>query len=692
MRSIFLCRLGLILLFAGCATAREVDPVGPIPSERQLQWYEMGYYGFIHFNMNTFTNEEWGKGSESPELFNPRNLDTDQWARVMKEAGMTGIIITAKHHDGFALWPTKTTEHSVQNSPWKKGKGDVIKDLAKSCEKYGLKLGIYLSPWDRNHKDYGKDAYIEDFVTQLTELLSGYGPIFEVWFDGANGGSGYYGGANETRKIDHRTYYQWDRVFDTVRKYQPNAVIFGDNGPDIRWIGNEAGKAGKTNWSIIKREEVYAGSGRHSELQFGHEDGTHFVPAEVDVSIRPGWYYHPAENARVKSLNKLLDIYYQSIGRNASLLLNVPVNTEGRISEKDSAQLYKLKNRLDEVFDEDLATRGAMEASSSVDNYEPAAVIDGDPKTFWMPKEKLEDPYLIFSFDKTQVFNRFLVQEFIAKGQRVKKFRLEAMLDGNWQEIEEQTTIGYKRILRFDALKTKKLKLTILDQKASPLISNIEIFYSPSILSQPVISRNSAGEIEIISGPEAKIFYEVGSEAAPDENSKRYNGSFVHNAPVKITAVSYDPVSGEYSNTSTEFLNQSKSDWQPKLISEDSREKYHRILDENPSTYSVFSIDENICIDLGEIQDLFGFEYLPMSDEPERVVSQYEFYISTDGEKWKKVAEGEFGNIRNNPIAQKVNFEEGRGRYIKFQPVKTLGAGDQYVIGEIGVVSRRKKE
>src|SRR5690554_6675297 len=283
-----------ISLFS-CDTVREPQAVGPTPSQRQLDWQELEYYGFIHFNMNTFTDMEWGGGGESPETFNPSELDTRQWAKVAKEAGMKGLIITAKHHDGFCLWPTETTEHSVKNAPWKDGQGDVIKELAEACEEYGLKFGVYLSPWDRNHPEYATQDYVDVFHKQLEELLTNYGDVFEVWFDGANGGTGYYGGANEDRKIDHRSYYQWDKVFSIIREHQPNAVIFGDNGPDVRWVGNEEGIAGETNWSIIRKDEMYAGSGRHKELQFGHEDGTHWIPAEADVSIRPGWYYHKRE-------------------------------------------------------------------------------------------------------------------------------------------------------------------------------------------------------------------------------------------------------------------------------------------------------------------------------------------------------------------------------------------------------------
>ena len=296
----------------------------------------MEFYAFVHFNMNTFTNMEWGFGNENPELFNPTDLDCRQWARVCKEAGMKGIILTAKHHDGFCLWPSEYTEHSVKNSPWKNGKGDVVRELSEACKEYGLKMGIYLSPWDRNNADYGKPEYITYFRNQLRELLTNYGDIFEVWFDGANGGTGYYGGANEERRIDRTTYYDWENTRKIVRELQPMACMFSDAGPDIRWVGNEQGWAGKTNWCTLNRDDFAPGV--VSDLKFlqqGQEDGTDWVPAEVDVSIRPGWYYHPSEDHKVKSLPQLLDIYYHSVGRNASFLLNLPVDKRGLVNEND---------------------------------------------------------------------------------------------------------------------------------------------------------------------------------------------------------------------------------------------------------------------------------------------------------------------------------------------------------------------
>ncbi|MEX0273557.1 MAG: alpha-L-fucosidase, partial [Flavobacteriaceae bacterium] len=423
--------LGLagILMFMACKEVSPPEAVGPLPSERQLAWYDMEYYAFVHFNMNTFTDMEWGTGGESPELFNPSALDCRQWARVAKEAGMTGIILTAKHHDGFCLWPTKTTEHSVKNSPWKNGQGDVVKELRAACDEFGLKMGLYLSPWDRNNEHYGKPEYVGIFHEQLRELLTNYGDLFEVWFDGANGGSGYYGGANETRKIDNKTYYQWEKTTALVRELQPMACIFGDGGPDVRWVGNEEGWANETNWSIMKRDSIYPGWPKYIQLRSGHEDGTHWLPAEADVSIRPGWYYHRGEDHQVKSLPHLLDIYYQSVGRNASLLLNLPVDHRGLVHERDVEQLMALREQLDIDFSMELAKGQKVQATNIRGGHRKFGaemITDGEGDTYWATDDSITKASLTLKFDAPTEINRVLLQEYIPLGQRVQQFSVEA--------------------------------------------------------------------------------------------------------------------------------------------------------------------------------------------------------------------------------------------------------------------------
>ena len=302
-------------------------------------------YGFLHFSVNTFTDREWGLGDESPTVFDPTDFDADQIVTVAKTAGMKGLILTAKHHDGFCLWPSKLTRHSVASSPWRGGQGDVVRELSDACRRHGLGFGVYLSPWDRHHAEYGRPAYLDYFRGQLRELLTGYGPLFEVWFDGANGGDGYYGGARETRRIDRRSYYDWETTWRLVRELQPGAALFSDAGPDVRWVGNEKGIAFDPAWATLNRDDFAPGEADEARLNRGDRPGTHWLPAECDVSIRPGWFYHPAEDEKVKSPDELLDLYYQSVGRGASFLLNVPpdgavgftLTTSGRYAPSGSS-------------------------------------------------------------------------------------------------------------------------------------------------------------------------------------------------------------------------------------------------------------------------------------------------------------------------------------------------------------------
>jgi alpha-L-fucosidase len=418
---------------------------------------------------------EWGYGNESPSTFNPTELDTDQWARIIKESGMKGIIITAKHHDGFSLWPSKYTEHSVKNSPWKNGKGDLIKDLENSCKKYGLKLGVYLSPWDRNHKDYGTKNYITYFRNQLTELLTNYGEIFEVWFDGANGGSGYYGGANDIRRVDKITYYDWKNTHKLIRELQPKAVIFSDAGPDIRWVGNEKGYASKTTWSNIYRDSLYAGMPNYNKFSSGQELGTHFIPTETDVSIRPGWYYHPEEDDKVKSLDKLIDIYFNSIGLNSSLLLNIPVDKRGLIHENDAKSMLELGQYLKKTFNENLIKESKITYNGNI--HPINKITDKNINTFSTINSK-KNNYITISLNEKKVADVFEVSENINLGQRIKEFKLEIKSNDKWIKIEKGTTVGSKRLIKFDPVEIKELRFTAIDSKDIPLISEMGLYNS----------------------------------------------------------------------------------------------------------------------------------------------------------------------------------------------------------------------
>jgi len=457
-------------------------PFGALPSEQHLIWHELEYYGFIHFTINTFTDREWGGGEEPPDLFNPSELDVDQWARVAKQSGMTALILTAKHHDGFCLWPSQYTEHSVKNAPWKDGKGDVVKELAEACKKHGLKLGLYLSPWDRNHAEYARPAYVEYYRNQTRELLTNYGEVFETWYDGANGGSGYYGGARETRRIDRKTYYGWTTTWKLVRDLQPNCIRFSDGGPDIRWVGNERGFGYDPNWATFNRDGRWPGISERNSLWYGDKGGTHWVPAEVDVSIRPGWFWHESQNEKVKSLDQLLDIYYASVGLGCNLLLNIPPDRRGLFHEADVERLLELGGVLRETFETDLA-KGKPASADNVrgdsDRFGAQLLTDGDRTTYWAANDNVRQAVLEVDFGQPVEFDRVRLQECIQLGQRVEAFEIDARVDGKWQQIGKGETIGPRRIVRTPRVQADRLRVKLTSCLACPTLSTIEVYNSP---------------------------------------------------------------------------------------------------------------------------------------------------------------------------------------------------------------------
>lgn len=470
MKKSFCLLLFAVLLFS-CGQKPAPQPVGPVPNQHQLQWHDMEYYAFLHFSMNTFTDQEWGDGSNPASVFNPTDLDADSWAKTCVEAGMKGIIITAKHHCGFCLWPSAYTEYSVKNSPWKDGKGDIVKDLSEACKKYGLKLGVYLSPWDRNHAQYGSPEYITYFRNQLTELLTQYGDVFEVWFDGANGGDGWYGGASETRRIDNKTYYDWPNTIAMVRSIQPNAILFSDGGPDIRWCGNEKGYVGETNWCLQKAGAFMPGVADNSILETGLEDGDCWCPAEVDVSIRPGWFYHQSEDSRVKTPSQLMGIYLTSVGRGSNLILNIPIDLRGRFDDRDTASLLEFGQRLRQSFQNDLLSDARFKADVSRGRgYEPAN-LKADDETYYAAPDGVQNVEITSTLPQAASMNAVVLKETISLGQRVGAFTLEARVDGEWKQVAEGTTIGHKRILSFPEVKADALRLKVTKSKDCPVLS-----------------------------------------------------------------------------------------------------------------------------------------------------------------------------------------------------------------------------
>lgn len=439
----------------------------------------MEFYGFVHFTTNTFTDKEWGFGDESPAVFAPTAFDADRIVEAAAKGGMRGLILTCKHHDGFCLWPSRFTEHSVKNSPWRGGHGDVVRDMANACRDRGLKFGVYLSPWDRNHAEYGRPAYIRYYRDQLRELLTRYGPIFEVWFDGANGGDGFYGGTRERRLIDHRTYYDWANTWQMVRELQPDACMFSDAGPDVRWVGNERGIAGDPCWHTLDQERFVPGDSNAGILNAGQRFGSHWLPAECDVSIRPGWFYHAAEDDKVRTSENLLDLYFQSVGRGASLHLNLPPDRRGLIHEQDVLSLLGFRKRLAEVFGSDVAKRGRATADNIRGKnplFSPDNLLDGNPGTYWSTDDGVNAAEVVFEFPAPISFNVASLREFLPLGQRVERFALDVDRNGQWQEYAQGVAIGNRRLIRGMRCSTRRVRLRIHEGPVCPAISGFSLF------------------------------------------------------------------------------------------------------------------------------------------------------------------------------------------------------------------------
>ncbi len=431
----------------------------PKPTSQQLAWQESELSMFLHFGMNTFTDREWGEGNEDPRWFNPSQLDTEQWVQVAKECGFTYLILTAKHHDGFCLWQTRYTEHSVKNSSWRMGRGDVVREFARACQQAKLKMGIYLSPWDRHERTYGDSpAYNRYFVNQLTELLTQYGEVAEVWFDGACGE-----GPNGRRQE-----YDWQNYYAVIRKLQPSALI-AICGPDIRWVGNEDGYAQETEWSVQDSVPAF----------HGNVTGKVWWPAECDVSIRPGWFYHAHEDTKVKSLEHLLDIYFKSVGRNSVLLLNVPPDRRGLLPDPDVQRLREWRKALDSIFARDLAARKPVRASSAQRGHGAAYTVDGKRDTYWIPRELPAS--LEIDLRQPTTFNIVMLQEYIAEGQHVEEYSVEALASAGWQEIKRGTTIGHKKLDRVAPVTATRVKISILKSRALPLIRTVSLYHAPEV-------------------------------------------------------------------------------------------------------------------------------------------------------------------------------------------------------------------
>lgn len=482
----------LSIILTSCSV-KEPAPYGVVPTKAQVEWQKLEYTMFVHFGPNTFTGAEWGSGQEKAEIFNPAALDCGQWASVAKAAGMKGIILTAKHHDGFCLWPNPVSSHTVAQSPWKDGKGDVLKELSEACREYELGFGIYISPWDRNDPHYGTDEYNDVFVKTLEHALGSYGHVFEQWFDRACGE-----GPNGKQQV-----YDWPLFNSTVLKMQPDALIFSDYGPGCRWVGNESGSAGRTCWSTINVNEDFTGPElSRRDLNEGIKGGNTWAAAETDVSIRPGWFWRESENTKVKSLQHLLKIYYESVGRNSLLLLNVPADTRGLIHEADSLRLMELRAALDEIFAVDLADGATVEADNvrtGARRFKAQNLLSEEYDKYWAVDDSVKTASFVVTLPQARTFNRVQLQEYIPLGQRVSAFSIEALAeDGSWQLIARETTIGYKRIVHVPATKTTAVRVNIEKSEACPVLNGFALFMD-NIYTSYEMNNIPSGEVKSVS-------------------------------------------------------------------------------------------------------------------------------------------------------------------------------------------------
>lgn len=624
-KSIHLLSIPVVACCLSCTSGKVLppEPILPVPEPKQVEWQQMETYAFIHFGLNTFNDREWGYGDTDPKTFNPTNLDCEQWAQTLVKAGMKGVILTAKHHDGFCLWPFEGTDYSVKNSPWKNGQGNVVKELSEACKKYGLKFAVYLSPWDRHQANYGTPEYLPYFYAQLHDLLTNYGPVFEVWFDGANGGDGWYGGAKDIRTIDRKNYYNYPRIYEMLDSIQPQAIIFSDGGPGCRWVGNEKGFAGATNWSFLRKGEVHPGYDKSYELQYGHPDGSQWVPAECDVSIRPGWFYHPEEDDRVKSPDQLVDLYYRSVGHNATLLLNFPVDRRGLIHPVDSANAV----RFHEMIQQQLKTNLVAGMTPKVSNerggdFVASALTDDNFDTYWATEDGITTADIEFSFDTLTRMNRMMLQEYIPLGQRVKAFVVEYLDKDTWLPVklnEETTTIGYKRLLRFETVETKGIRIRITDARGPLCLSSVGVY--------------DAGNV---------------------------SDSFVE----KVEDI--------------ESL--------PYLLPDVKADEAAKASDKQAQT-TCFVEGNRLLIELQEERLVSSLHFLPDQGEPNKgLIANYEIRVGVSKDAVNQlVKSGEFSNIQNNPVMQSVFFTPVKARYIELKATRMIRAGEPMGFAELGV-------
>lgn len=661
-------------------------PFGAVPNSRQLAWQASELNAFVHFSINTFTGREWGYGDESPALFDPTDFDAGQIVGTAKAGGMRGVILTAKHHDGFCLWPSRHTEHCIRNSPYRNGKGDIVREMSNACRDRGLGFGVYLSPWDRNRADYGYPSYIDYYRAQLRELMNDYGPIFEVWFDGANGGDGYYGGAREKRSIDAHKYYDWPNTWKIVRDLQPEALIWGAEGSDARWIGNEDGVANDPCWPTMDE-----GAYTQEKGGSGVRGGAVWWPAEVDVSIRPGWFWHDYENDQVKSPGRLLRLYLESVGRGANLLLNMPPDRRGRIPEQDVQALIAWGDMMRAAFARNLA-KGARAHASNVRGgsqaFAATNVIDERSDSYWATDDAAKEAVLTLDLPTPESFDLIRLREYLPLGLRVGAAALEVQQGDAWQEIARFEGIGSQRLIRLPAPVTAhRVRLQVLDAGACPAISEFALFRLPLMVEPPVILRDRTGLVSIrTEEPGGEIVFTTdGTEPVAD--SPRYRDPFSFADGGLVKARTLHKAGGAVSSVVTAELDLAKGGWR---IIEASSPDARAAIDESAASLWVAALPASLAVDLGKICLLKGFTLQPGTPPPRiGVPGDYRVLLSTDGQTWTLAAAGEFSNIAANRSGQRIAFPEaGSARYLKLVIGRAAGAEDKIGLAELGVLTR----
>lgn len=584
---------------ANVSTAAEAPkPFGAIPTPQQVDWLRLELYGFVHFGLNTYTNREWGYGNESPALFNPAHFDADAIVSTFKQAGLTGLIYTAKHHDGWCAWPTKSTENSVRHSPWKNGQGDVVREFANACQKHGMNFGTYLSPWDRNCAEYGKPGYLKKYYEQIRELLTQYGPIFEIWFDGAMGGDGYYGGAQEPRSIGSAdTYYNFKKVVELIRSIQPDCIIWGaENRGDARWGGSEQGFVPYPSANILHKNTPQE----------------RWVIMEGDTPInRAGWFWHPGQASKVKSPQHMLQVYLDSVGRGANLIINVAPNRDGQLDPADVKSLLLFGKARQEMINNDMAKGAAATAGEVRGNdaqFAASAVTDGDIESYWCPNDGTTTGSIELQLAKPVTFDVVRIREQIRLGARVEGFEIDAWINGAWQTIDNKGKTIENQVLRKlnSPITTDRVRVRITEARACPCISEISLLKIPHIDYQ--------------------------EPPAP-----------------KRTAHDSRP-------------------W--KTIPESAK----GALDSDISTiWKADKAPSSFIVDMKRRTSVASFAYLPRQDgETRGMIDRFKLESSEDGEQWCYVTDGEFGNLRANPIEQEIDFPATRARFLRFTAESVL--------------------